>query len=249
MRKKILAANWKMNLLVEEARELLDNLNSVNVPEGRRSILALPYIYLSLGKERITNENISISAQNMHMEEKGAYTGEISGTQLISLGVNHVIIGHSERRTMFHEDNSILNQKLKKALELGITPIFCIGEPKEEREKKTYEAFLYKQLKEGLEGISKEEIKTMIFAYEPIWAIGSGKPMGASDIHSMCEFVRNTLEVMAPGVKEEVHILYGGSVNGSTIDDMMASPQVDGVLVGGASLKYEEFKRIIEFEV
>ncbi|MCI5675355.1 MAG: triose-phosphate isomerase [Ezakiella sp.] len=246
MRRKIIAANWKMNLDKNTARELLNDINKLE-REGEEIIVFPPSVYLDMAGELLND--ISFGAQNFYPEEKGAFTGEISVTQAKQYGIKYLLIGHSERRNIFNEDNELINKKIKSALEHGLIPVLCIGEPMKERENGTYEAYLYKELKEALCDINIDDIRNMIFAYEPIWAIGSGRALKASDIKIALEFIRNTLDVMYKGVKEDVHLLYGGSVNIENIDDIMSTEHVDGVLVGGASLKIDSFRRLVNYEV
>ena len=246
MRKKILAANWKMNLSKSESEDLLKNLSQIEEKENREMIICLPNIYLYQAEEYLKGKSYGI--QNFYYESSGAFTGEISLEQAKDFGIKYAIVGHSERRTVFNESNELLNKKVKAALKNGITPIFCIGEPISERENSTYEAYLYKELKEGLDGVDIEDARKIIYAYEPIWAIGTGKTAHTSDIKSALEYIRNTLDYMYKGIKDDVHLLYGGSVKDSNIDEIMATEHVDGVLVGGASLKFDSWKRIVEFK-
>lgn len=246
MRRKILAANWKMNLSKSESENLLKAVSEIEVADNREMILCLPSIYLYQAEEYLKDKSYGV--QNFYYESKGAFTGEISLEQVKDFGIKYAIVGHSERRTIFGESNELLNQKLKAAIKNNITPIFCIGEPLKERENSTYEAYLYKELKEGLEGIDIEDAKNIIYAYEPIWAIGTGKTAKPSDIKTTLEFVRNTLDYMYKGIKDDVHLLYGGSVKDSNIDEIMATEHCDGVLVGGASLNSENWKRIVEYK-
>lgn len=246
MRRKILAANWKMNLSKEESQILLKEVSSIDVKDNREMILCLPSIYLYQAEEHLKDKSYGV--QNFYYEPRGAFTGEISLEQVKDFGIKYAIVGHSERRTIFNESNELLNKKIKAAIKNEITPIFCIGEPLKERENSTYEAYLYKELKEGLDGIDIEQAKNIIYAYEPIWAIGTGKTAKTSDIKITLEFIRNTLDYMYKGIKDDVHLLYGGSVKDSNIDEIMATEHVDGVLVGGASLKADSWKRIVEYK-
>lgn len=246
MRRKILAANWKMNLSKEESQILLKEVSSIDVKDNREMILCLPSIYLYQAEKYLKDKSYGV--QNFYYEPSGAFTGEISLEQAKEFGVKYAIVGHSERRTIFNESNELLNQKIKAAIKNGITPIFCIGEPLKERENSTYEAYLYKELKEGLEGIDIDDARNIIYAYEPIWAIGTGKTAKTSDIKITLEFIRNTLDYMFKGIKDDVNLLYGGSVKDNNIDEIMATEHVDGVLVGGASLKADSWKRIVEYK-
>lgn len=249
MRRKILAANWKMNLNRVEAKELLENIREFNVKENCEEIIFVPSVYLHMADEILTNSSVKFGAQNVYFEEKGAFTGEISPSQVKGFKASYVLVGHSERRTIFNEDSGIINKKIKAILNHGMIPVLCVGEPLSERENKTYEAFLYKELKESMDGISLEDAKNIVYAYEPIWAIGTGKTAKIGEIKSTLEFLRNTLDYMYNGIKEDVHLLYGGSVNTSNIDEIINTNHVDGVLVGGASLKANDWQRILNFEV
>lgn len=246
MRRKILAANWKMNLSKVESETLLKEISKIDLQANRDMILFTPSIYLYQAEEFLKDGNYGV--QNFYFEEKGAYTGEISLEQAKDFGIKYALVGHSERRNIFNESNDLLNKKVKAAIKNNVTPVFCIGEPLKERENSTYEAYLYKELKEGLEGVDIEDARKIIFAYEPIWAIGTGKTAKTSDIKITLEFIRNTLDYMYKGIKDDVHLLYGGSVNDKNIDEIMKTEHVDGVLVGGASLKIDSWKRIVEYK-
>ncbi len=230
-----------MNKDPVEARGLVQRLlELVGDVKDRDVIICPPFTSLSAVAEIIRNSRFKLGAQNMHWERNGAYTGEISGLFLKSLGCEYVIIGHSERRHIMGESDEMVNKKLKTALEIGLISIFCIGETEKEREEGRTEEVILHQLKEGLKDIASE-VHKIIFAYEPVWAIGTGKtatPQQASEVH---RFIRSQFN-------KPVTILYGGSVNAGNIDSLMAEKEIDGVLVGGASLKPEEFARIIRFE-
>lgn len=237
----IIAGNWKMNKDPGESRVLVQRLLELaGDVKDRDVIICPPFTSLPAVAEIIKNSRFKLGAQNMHWERSGAFTGEISGLFLKSLGCAYVIIGHSERRHIMGETDEMINKKLKTALEIGLISIFCIGETEKEREEGRTEEVILHQLKEGLKDI-ESEVHKIIFAYEPVWAIGTGKtatPKQASEVH---RFIRNQF-------KKQVTILYGGSVNAGNIDSLMAEKEIDGVLVGGASLKPEEFARIIKFQ-
>lgn len=237
----IIAGNWKMNMNPGESRELVIKLlELVSDVKDREIIVIPPFTSLPIVAEILRNTRIKLGAQNMHWERKGAFTGEISGLFLTSLGCEYVIIGHSERRHIMREPDDWLNRKLKTALDIGLISIFCVGETAQEREQGMTEQVIEKQLSQGLKGI-ENEVHKMIFAYEPVWAIGTGKtatPKLAGEVH---RFIRSKL-------KKPVTILYGGSVKPENVDELMQEPEIDGVLVGGASLKPESFARIIKFE-
>ncbi|MCI6610444.1 MAG: triose-phosphate isomerase [Ezakiella sp.] len=249
MRNKILAANWKMNLNRLEAFSLLQKISNMTIRENDKEIVFVPSVFLPMCEEVLTNSCVFYGAQNVYFEEKGAFTGELSITHISDFGARYALVGHSERRNIFGENSELLNKKLKGLLSHNITPVLCIGEPLKERENKTYEAFLYKQLKEAMVGICAEDAKKIIYAYEPIWAIGTGKTARPGDIKTTLEFIRNTLNYMYEGIKEEVYILYGGSVKKDNIDEIINTNHCDGVLVGGAALDFDSWNRIVNYEV
>lgn len=249
MRRTLIAGNWKMNPLPEDADQLMGSLSGLKVQDGREVVIFPPSLYLRQAVAQLRESGFSIGAQNVYAAPKGAYTGEVSAEMVAACGARYCLVGHSERRMYFHEDGEMLSAKVGAALRSGLIPICCIGEPQEERAHKTYEAYLYTQLKAMLQGRSVEEVRQIVVAYEPIWAIGTGDAMKVREVKVMAEFLRNTLEVMFPGVLEDVRILYGGSVSASNAQEILLTPHVDGVLVGGASLKFEEFRRILDCEV
>jgi triosephosphate isomerase len=241
-----MAANWKMNKTVSETVDFI----SAFIPEVKDVsevdiVLAPPFTSLAAAAEKVRNTGILLAAQGVFYEEKGAYTGEISPPMLVDIGCAYVIIGHSERRQYFHETDDIVNKKVKAARSKGLGVIFCIGESLEEREAgKTFE-ILEREIRNGLEGVGPEKI---VVAYEPIWAIGTGKtatPEQAQEAHA---FVREKLKALYGNKADELCILYGGSVTPDNVDTLMACNDVDGALVGGASLKVESFSRIVKFK-
>jgi len=237
----IIAGNWKMHKEPGEARALVQELLALaGDVKDRITILIPPFTSLPSVGELVRNSRFKLGAQNMHWERSGAYTGEISGMFLKALGCEYVVVGHSERRHIMAETNEMTNKKLKTALEIGLIPILCVGELEVEREAGKTKAVIQKQIEEGLNGIENEAHK-IIFAYEPVWAIGTGKtatPQQAAEVH---KFIRGLL-------KKPSTILYGGSVKPENIDVLMKEDEIQGVLVGGASLKPESFARIIKFE-
>ena len=248
MRKKVIAANWKMNGTLEQANTLLDAFASasLNVNENKIAVFAVPAPYLILAKEKLSgNPYLQVAAQNCYSKKSGAYTGEISVEILKSIGINFVVLGHSERREYFGESNAFLADKVNICLEFGITPIFCCGEPLEIREAETQNAFVAKQLEESLFHLSAEEISKIIIAYEPIWAIGTGKTASNEQAQEMHLSIRAVLASKYGEVANEIPILYGGSVKASSAVALFAEPDVDGGLVGGASLIADEFIKII----
>ena len=246
MRKKIVAGNWKMNTLLKDGMELaqaVENLEKEKTSDAL-VIIAPPFIHLSKVREFI--ENVKLSAQNCASEASGAYTGEVSPEMLVSAGVEYVIIGHSERRTYYNEDNELLNRKVKLALSKGLKPIFCCGEVLEEREAGKLFDVVREQVEVGLMGITTEEMRRIIIAYEPVWAIGTGLVATPEQAQEMHKFIRDLLvEIFDEEVAENMSLLYGGSCKPSNAEELFANPDVDGGLIGGASLKAEDFMAIV----
>lgn len=238
----IIAGNWKMNKDPVESRTLVQQmLAHIGAVKDRIVIIIPPFTSLLHVAEILRNSCLKLGAQNMHWERSGAYTGEISGLFLTSIGVEYVLIGHSERRHIMGETDDMLNKKLKTALDIGIISIFCVGETEPEREQDRTEEVIHRQLAMGLQGI-ENEVHKIIFAYEPVWAIGTGKtatPQQAVEVH---QFIRQHL-------KKPSTILYGGSVKPDNVDLLMGKEEIDGVLVGGASLKPESFARIVNLTI
>lgn len=249
MRKKIAAANWKMNCTLQQAEELLTNLNnaSVHLSPERISIIGVPAPYLLLAKEKLTNNtHFFVAAQNCYTKKNGAYTGEISVEMLQSMNIPFVIIGHSERREYFNETNIMLAEKVNIALEYNIQPIFCCGEALSIREAGTQNSFVENQLNQSLFHLNEEQILQVVIAYEPIWAIGTGKTATNDQAQEMHQHIRNVLaNKYGNDVAEKISILYGGSVKGNNAAELFAQKDVDGGLVGGASLNATEFAAII----
>ncbi len=246
MRRPFIAANWKMNKTMSETGEfLLSFVPAVKDITDRDIVIAPPFISLSVAAEQIKNTNIKLSAQNVFYEEKGAYTGEVSPAMLSDVGCEYVIIGHSERRQYFKETDEIINKKIKVTKRQGIGVIFCIGESLEEREARKTFTVLEREIDKGLQEIDSENL---VVAYEPIWAIGTGKtatPEQAQDAHA---YIRERLKIRYGNKADEIRIIYGGSVTPENIDSLMACKDVDGSLVGGASLKVESFIMIVKFK-
>jgi len=241
-----MAANWKMNKTVGETVDFI----SAFIPEIKDVsdvdiVLAPPFTSLAVAGEKIKNTNILLAAQDVFHEEKGAYTGEISPSMLIDIGCSYAIIGHSERRQHLRETDDIINKKIKAVRNSGLGVIFCIGESLEEREAgKTFE-ILEREIRNGLEGVGPEKL---VVAYEPIWAIGTGKTATPDQAQEAHAFVREKLKALYGNKADELCILYGGSVTPDNVDTLMACNDVDGALVGGASLKVESFSRIVKFK-
>ena len=250
MRKPIIAGNWKMFKTRDEAINFILQVNN-KVPSIDQvdSVICAQFTVLRcLVKRQL--ENLRIGAQNMHFADEGAYTGEVSGLMLKSIGVSYVIIGHSERRAMFNETDEAINKKLHKAFEVELTPILCVGESLEEREGGLTEKKLEGQLVKDLEGLTKEQVANMVIAYEPIWAIGTGKTATSQVADETCGFVRSVVaKLYDQATADAIRIQYGGSVKTSNIDELMSMPNIDGALVGGASLKAEDFVTLVKAAV
>lgn len=247
MRTPIIAGNWKMNNTIDEARGLVSGLipfigeNHVDV------VLAPSFTALYVVSEMLSGSNIKLAAQDIFWEDRGAYTGEVSPIMLKDIGCSYVIIGHSERRQHFGEDDNSVNRKIKAALRHGLIPIVCIGETLKEREEGKTLNVIEQELTAGLTGISGDDI---VIAYEPIWAIGTGKTATQEQANEMHIFIRKWLrDNYGEDYSRKIRIQYGGSVTPENIDSLMAQPEIDGVLVGGASLKVESFVRIVNFKV
>jgi len=246
MRKKIVAGNWKMNTLLKDGMELAKAVEKLEKEKTSDAlvIIAPPYTHLSKVNELIVN--VKLSAQNCESESSGAYTGEISPAMLVSTGAEYVIIGHSERRSYYNEDNELLNKKTKLALSSGLKPIFCCGELLEEREAGELFDVIREQLTVGLKDLSTDDMGKVVVAYEPVWAIGTGVVASPDQAQEMHKFIRDLLmELFNKEVAEEMTILYGGSCKPSNAAEIFANPDVDGGLIGGASLKADDFLAIV----
>jgi len=250
MRKQIAAGNWKMNLTFQQGEKLLDDIldAGIKLKQHQQVIFAVPFPYLLMARSEVEEEkNYYVAAQNCYHKKNGAFTGEISAEMLHSFAVPYCIIGHSERREYFNETNQILADKLNLCIEYFITPVFCCGEPLAIRETSTQNQFVESQLKESLFHLSAEKIKNIIIAYEPIWAIGTGKTATTEQAQEMHAYIRSILaNRYQQEVANEIPILYGGSVKASNAKELFSCPDVDGGLVGGASLVAEDFIQIIK---
>ncbi len=245
MRKKIIAGNWKMNKTPKEAAEFCKQMKDRVASDAVEVVFCVPFVDLYPVLEELTGTGIGVGAENMHFAESGAYTGEISASMLKEMGVGYVILGHSERRQYFGETDETVNQKVKKALEAGLVPILCCGEALEQREAGITLEWVRIQIKRGLAGVSIEDVRRVVIAYEPIWAIGTGKTATAAQAQEVCHAIRVVLaELYGKEVAEELRIQYGGSVNEKNAAELFAMEDIDGGLVGGASLK-EEFISIV----
>jgi len=246
MRKKIVAGNWKMNTLLKDGMELAKAVEKLEKEKSSDAlvIVAPPYTHLSRVKELI--QGVKLSAQNCASEESGAFTGEVSPDMLKSVGVEYVILGHSERRAYYGEDNLLLNKKTKLALAKGLKPIFCCGEVLEEREGGKLYDVITEQISVGLKDLSKEDMAQVVIAYEPVWAIGTGVVASPEQAQEMHKFIRDLLvKLFDEEVASNTTILYGGSCRPSNAAELFANPDVDGGLIGGASLKAEDFLGIV----
>lgn len=250
LRKPIIAGNWKMNKTVKDAKEFVQSLPALPDTEEVESVICAPTIQLdaliSLTKEGVAS-GLKIGAQNTYFEDSGAFTGETSPVALEDLGVQYVVIGHSERRELFHETDEDINKKAHAVFNHNMTPIICVGETDEERENGKANEIVEGQVQKALEGLSDDQIKRVVIAYEPIWAIGTGKSSTAKDANEMCQAVRQTIaQLTSDEVSQAVRIQYGGSVKPSNIKEYMAKEHIDGALVGGASLKVEDYVQLLE---
>ena len=244
-RKKIIAGNWKMNKTPSEAKELINELIPLVADSDADVVICTPAVDLSIATELTKGTNIAVGAENLHWEESGAYTGEISANMLLDLGVQYVIIGHSERREYFAETDETVNKKVKKALEKGITPILCCGETLEQREMGIMSEFVRMQIKADMSGISADDAKKVVIAYEPIWAIGTGKTATADQADEACGIIREVIaEIYDDATAEVIRIQYGGSMNAGNAVELLSKPNIDGGLIGGASLKAPDFSKI-----
>lgn len=248
MRKKVIAGNWKMNKTPDEAVQLVRDLKE-GIADVRKAtvILCPPFIALQAVGEIIKGSNMKLGAQNLHWETKGAFTGETSAQMLKSVGCEYVIIGHSERRRYFKETDELINKKVKKALEFELTPILCVGETLEERDRGVTQEVVERQVKGCLRDLTNEEVGGMIIAYEPVWAIGTGRnatPEQAVEVHQL---IRGLIaELYDDAVAEKLIIQYGGSVTPENAHSLLSQSQIDGALVGGASLKADSFRQIVK---
>ncbi len=252
MRKFFIVGNWKMNLVLSEAGDLVNRLQDemANMDDTVDVGVCPVFVYLRDICEILKDSNVYVGAQNMYLEEKGAFTGEVSGVMIKDAGCTHVIIGHSERRTIFQESNSMINSKIKAALRCELNPILCVGEKLEERESDKTEDVVGSQISEGVDSLTSEQVEKLTIAYEPVWAIGTGKtatPEQANEVHT---FIRNIIgDRYDKGVAQRIRIQYGGSVNSKNAKELLSQPEIDGALVGGASLDPESFLAIISAAV
>ena len=249
MRRKVIAGNWKMNMLPNEAIAFIEEFIPLVKDTENEVVLCVPYTDLFYALLTAQNTNIKIGAQNMHWAENGAYTGEVSAKMLKSIGVEYVILGHSERRQYFNETDETVNKKLKVAFENELKPIVCVGESLEQREAGITAEIITSQTRLALAGLTPEQVKNTIIAYEPIWAIGTGKTATSEDANNSIKEIRKEIEkIYGKEVADCVIIQYGGSVKSSNATELFNMSDIDGGLVGGASLKPDEFAKIVNYE-
>lgn len=249
MRKAVIAGNWKMNKTVSEAVELISDLKDlVSDVTDVEVVVAPPFLAIYSVAQEVKGFNIHISSQDVFWEEEGAYTGAVSPKMLLETGCKYAIIGHSERRQYFGETNETVNKKIKAALHHGLLPIFCVGESIEQRESGETFNVIETQVKRGLSGLSPSDMEEVVIAYEPVWAIGTGRTATGEQAEEVHGFIRGLLRGLCEYTADNTRILYGGSVKPGNIDGLMAKPNIDGALVGGASLKAEDFARIVRYQ-
>lgn len=246
-RKTIIAGNWKMNKTASEGKTFLDELKSqVGRVKWCEVVVCVPYVDIPMALRALKDCRIAVGAQNVHHEEKGAYTGEVSAEMLKDLGVKYVIVGHSERRQYFGETDALVNKKVHAALNAGLRPIVCVGESLEQRQSGVTEDLIVLQVKSALAGVPVEKIRQIVFAYEPIWAIGTGHTATAEQANEVCNLIRATIRKMhGARIARAITIQYGGSMNAGNAYELLAQPDVDGGLIGGASLKVPDFTAIV----
>jgi triosephosphate isomerase len=248
MRKPIIAGNWKMHKTLSEAKSFAEEVKGlVPAQDKMESVICAPALFLQSLVETVKGTVVKVGAQNMHFEESGAFTGEISPKALSDLGVEYVIIGHSERREMFNETDESVNKKVLSAFKYNLTPIVCCGETLEQRENGETMNLVGAQIQKALTGLTEDQVKQTVIAYEPIWAIGTGKSSTAEDANEVCAHIRKVVaEQFSQDVADAIRIQYGGSVKPANIKEYMAQPDIDGALVGGASLEAQSFLQLLE---
>ena len=247
MRKPIIAGNWKMNKTADEATALINELRPLVADAKADVVVCTPATDLAAAAAAVRGSNTGLGAQNMDYHDSGAYTGEISADMLLNLGVQYVIIGHSERREYYAETDETVNLKVLKALEKGLTPIVCVGEKLEERENGVTAEVVRKQTKLALKGVAEGDVAKVVVAYEPIWAIGTGKTATSDDANDTIKEIRAAIKEVFGNAADEVRIQYGGSMNPKNATELMAMSDIDGGLIGGASLKAEDFSKVVNY--
>lgn len=249
MRKPVIIGNWKMNKDLDEAKKLVKEIISEKLDNNVEKVVCVPFVYVTEVRKLLEGTDVGLGAQNMFFETKGAFTGEISPVMLKSCGVSYVILGHSERRTIFNETDEIINKKVKSALQYKLIPILCCGETLEERNLGIEKDIVEKQIRNTLDDISVNDIEKVIIAYEPIWAIGTGLTASSDDAENMIKFIREILYDIYGDLSENIRIQYGGSVKPNNIKDLMQKENVDGALVGGACLESTSFCELINYNL
>ncbi len=247
MRKAIIAGNWKMNKTPDEAAALIEELKPLVADAQAEVVVCPPFVCLETAARAVRGSNIRLGAQNVHFEKGGAYTGEVTTGMLGALGVEYVIIGHSERRQYFAETDETVNKKVKASLEAGLVPIICVGETLEQREKGVTAEVVRMQTKLALEGLDAGQVAGLVIAYEPIWAIGTGKTATSEDANETIKCIRNAVAEVFQSASENVRIQYGGSMNPKNASELMAMSDIDGGLIGGASLRAEDFSKVVNY--
>jgi len=248
MKRPIIAGNWKMNNTKEQTKRLIEELKPLVKDAACEVVVCVPFTSLETARKAARGSNIQLGAQNVHWAEKGAFTGEISAAMLAELKVKYVIVGHSERRQYFGETDQTVNLRTKAALKAGLKVILCVGETLEEREAGKTNEVVTRQTIEGLKDISRQEIKSIVIAYEPVWAIGTGRTATAEDANETIKVIRKAVrKLYGRATASSIRIQYGGSMNAKNASELMAMPQIDGGLIGGASLKAEDFAKVVNF--
>lgn len=248
MRIPFIAGNWKMNMSGRDAVDFAEKFKALYQWTDVRTAICAPYVHLELLVEAFDDTDIKVGAENVHWEDSGAYTGEVSAPMLEEIGIDYCIVGHSERRQYFNETDETVNLKLKKLFSTSITPILCVGEKLEEREAGREEEVVGGQIRKDLDGLTPEQVQKLVVAYEPIWAIGTGKTATPEQANEMCGFIRDTIsDICGEDTADEVIIQYGGSMNPDNATELMNQPEIDGGLIGGASLDAEKFMKVIDF--
>ncbi len=247
LRKAVIAGNWKMNKTPAEAKELIEGIKPLVKDADCGVVVCVPYVDLCTALEATKGTNIGVGAENCHWEKSGAFTGEISADMLAAIGVQYVIIGHSERRTYFGETDVTVNKRVRAALDSGLTVILCVGEYLEQREQGITAELVAMQTKIALGGVSEDELKNIILAYEPVWAIGTGKTATSDQANEVCAVIRATIkELYSAAAADAMTVQYGGSMNAKNANELLDQPDVDGGLIGGASLKPADFAEIVK---
>ena len=248
MRKPIIAGNWKMNNTASDAEALITALKPLVADAACDVVVCVPFTDIAVAKKALEGSNIGLGAQNLHFEDKGAFTGEISVPMLVEAGVQYVIIGHSERRQYFAETDETVNKKMHKAISAGLIPIVCVGETLAQREEGVTESFVRGQVKAAYAGINAADVEKTVIAYEPIWAIGTGKTATKEQANEVIGFIRDEMaQIFGAETAQKVRIQYGGSMNPKNASELMAMPEIDGGLIGGASLKADDFSAVVHF--